>query len=27
LQKHNFGVTCPNAVFMGSEPGLPEHEK
>jgi hypothetical protein len=27
IQKHNFGVTCSNALFMDTTPGPPEHEK
>jgi hypothetical protein len=27
MQKHKFGVTCPNALFVETAPGPPEHEK
>jgi hypothetical protein len=27
MQKHKFGVTCPDRLFMESAPGTPEHEK
>jgi hypothetical protein len=26
MQKHRFGVTCPGALFVESEPVPPEHE-
>jgi hypothetical protein len=27
MQKHKFGTTSPNACFVESIPGPPEHEK
>jgi hypothetical protein len=27
IQKHNFGVTCPDTLFMETAPDPPEHEK
>jgi hypothetical protein len=27
IQKHKFVVMCPIALFLGSAPGPPEHEK
>jgi hypothetical protein len=27
MQKHTFGVTCPNVLFEEAEPVLPEHEE
>jgi hypothetical protein len=27
MQKHKFGVTCPDALFMKTDPSPPEHEK
>jgi hypothetical protein len=27
MQKHKFGIMCPNAFFMDTAPGPPEHEK
>jgi hypothetical protein len=27
MQKHNFGVTCPSALFMETALSPPEHEK
>jgi hypothetical protein len=27
MQKHEFGITCPGALFMETAPGPPEHEK
>jgi hypothetical protein len=26
-EKHNFSVTCPDVLFMGSEPDPPKYEK
>jgi hypothetical protein len=27
MQKHKFVITCPNTLFVESEPVAPEHEK
>jgi hypothetical protein len=27
MQKHKFGVMCPDAIFMETAPGQPQHEK
>jgi hypothetical protein len=27
IEKHKFGVTCPDALFMETVPGQPEYEK
>jgi hypothetical protein len=27
MQKHNFGTTCPDALFVEKAPVLPENEK
>jgi hypothetical protein len=27
IKKHKYGVTCPDALFMETAPGPPEHEK
>jgi hypothetical protein len=27
MQKHMFGVTCPDMLFIETAPGPPEHEK
>jgi hypothetical protein len=27
MQKHKFGVTCPDSLSMETTPGPPEHKK